>query len=140
MDHMHHEEVAEEKFCGEAVRAAVLVVLADNQITENEIRTLQTISSKLMKRSVERDELGQICSSAQQNRIEPANYALTVSKHWNQKQRARALQVMFLAATADGPLGELQLQILARMQELFDFTDAEYQRAIEQAVDWELDH
>jgi len=140
MDHMHHEEVAEEKFCGEAVRAAVLVVLADNQITENEIRTLQTISSKLMKRPVERDELGQICSSAQQNRIEPANYALTVSKHWNQKQRVRALQVMFLAATADGPLGELQLQILARMQELFDFTDAEYQRAIEQAVDWELDH
>ena len=44
---------------------------------------------------------------------------------------------MFLAATADGPLGELQLGILTKMQELFDFTDAEYHQAIEQAVEWE---
>ena len=90
-----------------------------------------------MKRPVERDELGWICSSAQQNRIEAVNYVLTVSRHWNQQQRARALQGMFLAATADGPLGELQMRILARMQELFEFTDAEYHAAIEQAVQWD---
>ena len=42
---------------------------------------------------------------------------------------------MFLAAAADGPLGELQLGILARMQELFDLTDAEYHRAIEEAIE-----
>jgi uncharacterized tellurite resistance protein B-like protein len=116
-----------------------LVVLADNEITENEISTLQTISSHLMKRPVERDELGQLCSSAQQHRIEPVNFVLTASRNWNQNQRVRALQAMFLAAAADGPLGELQLGILARMQELFDFTDAEYHRAIEQAVEWESD-
>lgn len=67
------------------------------------------------------------------------NYVLTASRHWNQQQRVRALQAMFLAATADGPLGELQLGVLARMQELFDFTDAEFHQAIEQAVEWESD-
>ena len=137
MDHLNHSEIEEEQFCIEAVRSAVLVVLADNDITENEISTLQTISSHLMKRRVERDELGQLCSSAQQHRIEPVNYVLTASRHWNQKQRVRALQAMFLAATADGALGELQLGVLAKMQELFDFTDAEFHQAIEQAVDWE---
>lgn len=139
MDHFHHCDVAEEQFCDEALRAAVLVVLADNQITENEIRTLQMVASHLLKRPVERDELGQICSSAQQHRIEPANYVLTVSRPWNQKQRVRALQAMFLAAAADGPLGELQVGILARMQKIFDLTDAEYHRAIEQAVERSLD-
>lgn len=137
MDHQNHSDVTEEQFCMEAVRSAVLVVLADNEITENEISTLQTISSHLLKRAVERDELGQLCSSAQQHRIEPVNYVLTACRHWNQRQRVRALQAMFLAATADGPLGDLQLGILARMQELFDFTDAEYHQAIEQAVEWE---
>jgi len=139
MDHLNHSDVNEEQFCIEAVRSAILVVLADNEITENEINSLQTISSHLMKRRVERDELGQLCSRAQQYRIEPVNYVLTASRHWNQQQRVRALQAMFLAATADGPLGELQLGVLARMQELFDFTDAEFHQAIEQAVEWESD-
>ncbi len=136
LDHLNPSDVTEEQFCTEAVRAAVLVVLADNEITENEINVLQTISSHLMKRPVERDELGQLCSTAQQHRIEPVNYVLTASRHWNQKQRERALQAMFLAATADGPLADLQLGILAKMKELFDFTDGEYHRAIEQAVEW----
>lgn len=139
MEHPNHSDVTEEEFCVEAVRSAVLVVLADNEITENEISVLQTIASHLMKRAVQRDELGQVCSSAQQHRIKPVNYVLTVSRRWNQKQRVRSLQAMFLAAAADGPLGELQLGILARMQELFDLTDTEYHRAIEQAVEWEAD-
>ena len=139
IDQVNPSDVAEEQFCTEAVRSAVLVVLADNQITEREISALQIISSHLMKRPVERDELGRLCSGAQQHRIEPVNYVLTASRHWNQKQRKRALQAMFLAATADGPLGELQLGILTKMQELFDFTDAEYHQAIEQAVEWETD-
>jgi len=137
MDASNPTSVSEERFCEEAVRAAVLVVLADEQITENEIMVLQRIAQDLMKRPVGRDELGRICSSAQQNRIEAVNYVLTVSRHWNQQQRARALQGMFLAATADGPLGETQMQILARMQELFEFTDKEYHAAIEQAVHWD---
>ncbi|MAI72374.1 MAG: zinc-ribbon domain-containing protein [Rhodopirellula sp.] len=139
MDHLHYSDVAEEQFGEEAVRAAVLVVLADNQITENEINSLQAIASYLMRRPVGRDELGQVCSSARQHRIEPVNYVLTVSRPWNQKQRLRALQAMFLAAAADGPLGQLQIEILASMQELFDLTDAEYHRAIEQAVEWSSD-
>lgn len=137
MDQVNHPDAKEDQFSEQAVNAAVLVVLADNVITENEIRVLQRIAAHLTQRSVDRDELGQICSNAQQNRIEAVNYVLTVSKHWNQDQRARALQGMFLAATADGELGELQLGVLARMQELFDFTDAEYHSAIEQAVEWE---
>ena len=82
---------------------------------------------------------GRFAPARKQHRIKPVNYVLTVSRRWNQKQRVRSLQAMFLAAAADGPLGELQLGILARMQELFDLTDTEYHRAIEQAVEWEAD-
>jgi len=134
MEQLSQQTAQEEEFCDEAVRSAVLVVLADNQITEKEILTVQRIATRLLQRPVGREELGQICSSAQQNRVKAVNYVMTVSKHWNRKQRSRALQAMFLAATADGELAELQLTILAEMQELLDFTDSEYQAAIEDAL------
>lgn len=137
MDQLSRQTVREEQFRDEAVRSAVLVVLADNQITEKEILTLQRIATRLLQRPVGREELGQICSSTQQKRVQAVNYVLTISKHWNQEQRRQALQAMFLAATADGQLGDLQLNVLAKMQELFEFTDSEYQAAIEEALGWD---
>ena len=107
MDHLNYSDVNEEQFCIEAVRSAILVVLADNEITENEINSLQTISSHLMKRRVERDELGQLCSNAQQHRIEPVNYVLTACRHWNQQQRVRALQAMFLGSDGGRAAGRV---------------------------------
>ena len=137
MNHPNPVMAEENQFCDQAVRATMLVVLADCKISENEISALQRISQHFWSRHVGRDELGKICSNAQQNQIEAANYVLTVSRNWNQEQRSRALQGMFLAASADGPLDPSQLAILAKMQELFDFTDAEYHGAIEQALEWE---
>ena len=137
MDQQSHEIAQEAQFCDEAIRAAILVVLADDQITENEISALQRIATRMLQRPVDRDELGRLCSIAQQNGIEARNYVLTISTRWNQTQKSRALQAMFLAASAEGELGETQLELLAAMRELLDFTDAEYQGSIEQALSWE---
>ena len=137
MDQQSHEAAQEEQFCDEAVRSAVLIVLADNQITENEILALQRIATRMLGRPVDRDELGRLCSIAEQNKIEATNYVLTVSRRWNQDQRSRALQAMFLAATSEGEFGDVQIGILAEMRELLDLTDAEYEAAIEEALSWE---
>jgi len=134
MEQRSRQTATEEQFCAEAIRSTVLVVLADDLITEKEILTVQRIATRLLGRPLGRDELGQICSSAQQTRVKANNYVLSVSKHWNHEQRTRALQAMFLAATAEGELAGLQLAILAKMQQLLDFTDSEYQAAIEEAI------
>lgn len=134
MDQQSHAEAREEQFADEAVRSAVLVTLADGAISEQEVTALQTIASQLLNRTVDRDELGYLCSIAEQNKIEAANYVLTVSQHWNHSQRLRALQAMFLAATAEGEIGAGKLQVLSKMREILDLTDEEYQSAIEEAL------
>ncbi|MEM1069114.1 MAG: TerB family tellurite resistance protein [Planctomycetota bacterium] len=136
MDQQSHEMAQEAQFRDEALRASVLVVIADDQITEAEINALQLVGNQLLERPVDREELGQLCSIAQQNEIEAANYVLTVCRRWTQKQRSVALQAMFLTATAD-EMGDEQTTLLAKMREILEFTDDEYHQAIEEALAWE---
>ena len=137
MDEEVHQYVLEEQFRDEAIRSAVLVVIADGQISDNEIDALQRVSTRLLDREVDREELGRLCSVAQQNEIEASNYVLTVSHRWSKEQREQALQAMFLAATADEGLGKPQMKILAEMRDILELTDLEYERAIEGALQWE---
>jgi uncharacterized tellurite resistance protein B-like protein len=127
----------EEQFRDEAVRAALLVVLADGHISESEIVALQKIATRLLNRNVDREELGWLCSTAEQSGVNAANYVHSVSRRWNKQQRTRALQAMFLAATAEGQLGNKRTTLLAMMREILELTDAEYQSAIEEALQWE---
>jgi len=137
MNQQQHEAAAEDQFRLEAIRSAVLVVLADGHITEAEIAALEKIVSRVLDRPVSRDEVGEICSIATQNDIQATNYVLTVSRRWNQPQRQTALQAMFLAASADGQLNEAQVKTLSQMRDILEFTDAEYQDAIQQALQWD---
>ncbi len=137
MDQKSHEALKEDQFRDEAVRAALLVVLVDGHISNEEIGSLQRIASHLLERDVDREELGWLCSTAEQSGIEAANYVLTVSRRWNTEQRTKALQAMFLAATAEGEMGPKQVATLAKMREILAMTDADYQAAIERALEWE---
>ncbi len=137
MDEEVHHFALEEQFRDEAVRSAVLVVIADGQITEPEIDALQRIASRILQREVDREELGRLCSIAQQNRIEAANYVLTVSHRWSEPQKVRALQAMFMAATAETSLADPQMQILAEMRDILKLSDRQYEQAIEEALQWE---
>ena len=137
MDEENHRMAQEEQFRDEAVRSAVLVVIADGEITENEIEALQRVASHMLQRPFDRDELGRLCSIAQQNKIEAANYVLSVSHRWSQDQRIQALQAMFMAATADEGLGETQMKILTQMRDILELSDREFEQAIEQALGWE---
>ena len=136
MDQQSHTMAQESQFREEALRSSVLIVIADGAISDAEIKSLETIGSHLLERPIDREELGQLCSIAQQNQIEAGNYVLTVSRRWSQTQRSIALQAMFLAATAE-EMGEAQTKLLARMRETLEFTDLEYEQAIEAALNWE---
>lgn len=137
MDRDAHETARREQFLEEAVRSAILVVLADGEISEPEIEALQRLASRLFDRPFDREELGELCSIAAQNRIEAKNYVLTVSRRWSHDQRILALQAMFLAATAEGELGPRQIRLLSQLREILDLTDQEYEQAIEGALEWE---
>ena len=137
MDQREHEAIQVEQFRDEALRAAILVVLEDGSISEREITALERIAYRLFDRLMNRDELGELCSVAQHNKIFARNYVMTVSRRWSESQKSEALQAMFLAATAEGKMEEPQMNLLADMRDLLEMTEQEYENAIESAIEWE---
>lgn len=137
MDQHEHEQVQEQQFREEAVRSSVLVVLEDDKISEAEVAALQRIASQLFDRIVDREELGELCSVAEQNKIKARNYVLSVSTRWSEAQKSQALQAMFLAATAEGEMGDAQIALLSKMRDILEMTQSEYQQTIEAALQWD---
>ena len=129
-----HEEIQLEQFHGELFRASVLVTLADGDISEREIATLLTIADDLHVGPHNRDSLGQECSVARENGIEPLNFFRSVAPRWNQEQRSYALQTIFLAATAEGEMGDEQTKIVSSLRDIFDMTDREFEASIEEVI------
>lgn len=136
-DRASHEAHMESQFRDEAIRSAVLVVLADGTTSDTEIQALRRIATRLLERDVDREELGHLCSIAKENRIEASNYVMSVSPRWNPSQRSLALQAMFLAATAEAGMGEKQMGVLTEMQEILEMSPMEFESSIESALAWE---
>jgi uncharacterized tellurite resistance protein B-like protein len=137
VDQAGHEAAKTDVFREEAIRAAILIVIADSEISEAEITALQRIGRRLLERPVDREELGELCSAAYQNEITAANYITTVAPRWNQQQRRLGLQAMFLAASAEGTLSEPQLEVLQHARRVMDLTESEFEEVIEQSLEWD---
>jgi hypothetical protein len=134
-----HREQQELRFGTEAFRAAVLVAMSEDQVSEEQIEILMRISSRLLEEPISREDLGYLVSSAHRNQITAANYVRSVCSGWSTEQRQFALQAMFVAATSSGGLDEPKLRLLASLRDVMDLTDAEYQDAIEAAVQWDVE-
>ncbi len=139
VDGQAQKELQELAFGGEAFRSAVLVALASGPLDDNAVETLIRISPRLLPEPVSREELGGLCSSAEQNRITAANYVRSVCPGWSVDQRQYALQAMFVAATASGELDQAKLSLLTSLQRSLELTDEEFQTAIESAIEWDVD-
>ncbi|QEG39150.1 tellurite resistance TerB family protein [Roseimaritima ulvae] len=128
---------AAEAFEQQWLRAALLVVIEHGQMTEPEIAALQRIGTQLAHRPVEREELGQLCSSAYQNRISAKHYVQSVAHLWSDEQKQTVMQACFLAASIDGDLQPPQMELLQTLKQEMQLTDEEFQQAIEAAVELE---
>jgi len=133
-DHQHAQDT---RFRIEAFRAAVLVVLHGGDINAREIATLLDIGKRILPEPIDREALGQLCSSATQNRVSAENYVRSVCRAWSTEQKQLALQAMFVAATADSGLDAKTLALLASLRNAMNLTDSEYESAIEAAVQWD---
>lgn len=134
MTREHHEQAQWEQFREQALRATILVTLADGTITEEEIEALQSVSRQLLEYPIDRDELGMHCASAQRLGVPAKNFILSAKTGWSQEQCRMVLQAAFLAASAGGELNPQQLAMLKELRDVLNLTDDEYLEAIEEAV------
>lgn len=134
LDAAEEEALRLEEAIEEILRASVLVVLADDVISEAEIQALLKISNEVLHRPLEREELGQLCSIAQQRGVRVINYVRTISHQWSPDTSRLALQCMFLAASAEGELQPPQMEGLLEIQQILGLNDDQFQGIIEESL------
>lgn len=131
--------IAEPDYHDELLRAAVLLVIAGGEIEEVEIQALQRVGTHVTGREVDREELGQICSSAVQNEVRVDDYLFSVMHRWSLAQQQRMLQTLFWVGSLDGQLDANASRLLRAWSERLQLSEREMAALIEEALAWELD-
>ncbi|MEZ6087092.1 MAG: zinc-ribbon domain-containing protein [Pirellulaceae bacterium] len=129
------QHLEEEQFHHEVMNAAVLTVVADGVITEEEIRSLGFVGQYLFRRPLDREDLGRMCSSATQVGFKPHNYLRSVVPRWDREQKIKALKAIFLATSAEGDLTPGQLEAMIAVRRTLGLNQAEFEQAIEEAIE-----
>ncbi len=135
-DERSFREAQQSQFQYDSFQAALMVVLANGEIDENEIQVLLDLGTQLLPSGIDREQLGALCSSIRLNKITPKNFIVTVSRPWTVKQRRTAVQLIFLAASAGGEIAPEPMRLLSWLREHLGLSEAEYQAAIEDAIEF----
>lgn len=131
-----HQKLLSDQAQHEIFRCMILFVLSDGYMTPNEVEPLRQLASRIFEREVDREELGKLCSMAEQSSIPAKNYVETVIRHWTFEQQALAMQTMFLAASLRGDLGSERTAVLMRMRDLAGISERDFQDLIEACLRW----
>ena len=123
-----------EQFAESVMRASVLVVATTGHVDDEDIDTLLDLARDKLGLEMDRDDLGLMFSQAHTARVHPVDYLTTISRTWNQKQKAEAVETLFLAASTGGEIEPSQMEVLMATRQMFAMTDQEYERCVEAAL------
>jgi uncharacterized tellurite resistance protein B-like protein len=123
-----------DQFGDEVLRCMVLVIAEDGHILPREIDAIQDLSQRLLERKVTRDEVLRLVSLTGQTKVKTYNFVRSMAKRWNLEQRKRALQAMFLAASADGGLRDERAAVLKQLMTALNMDETEFRQVISEAV------
>ena len=130
VDKESHQQLLDEQVQHEIFRSMILFVLTDGYMNAEEIAPLGNLASKIFSRPIDREELGRLCSRAEQSGVRAGHYVESVFKHWNGDQQRLAIQVMFLAASLRGELGSDRTEVLMGMRERAGLSESEFEALI----------
>ncbi len=137
VDAESHQQLLEDQANHEIFRAVILFMLDDGYMMPEEIEPLRELATKVFDRKIDREQLGQLCSSAEQTGVSVKNYVESVFKHWSVDQQRLAIQVMFLAASLRGKLGKARTALLMEMRERAGISPNEFEALVEDALQWQ---
>ncbi|MFN7363520.1 MAG: hypothetical protein ACK5PD_07320 [Pirellulaceae bacterium] len=112
------------------------VLCDDGKVDESEIRAARIAYQKLTSEPLSRDELGAWCGWVQTSGIHSLGWLQQSYRQWNLQRRKEMLQAMFFCASSTGTLSANRLMTLKQCQQLLDYDEQEYRRAIEETLDW----
>jgi uncharacterized tellurite resistance protein B-like protein len=98
-------------------RALVVIVGADNQVTENELQAVQDFALQNDLADVTIEQILHEAASVRQSGMDALQYISHVATQLPEEDKDRLVYHAFLAATADGELSDTRQGILAKLPE-----------------------
>ncbi len=130
-------KVEDEQAQHEIFRAMVLFVLVDGYMEVDEVGPLGKLASRIFGRTIGREELGRLCSLAEQTEIPVNNYLESVFQRWNSEQQALAIQALFMAGSLRREMGEERTRLLLWMRQRAGVSEADFEALIQDCLQWE---
>lgn len=123
-------------FREDLLKVIALTMVEDGHVTEGEIRTARRVYENMVHKELSRDDLGQMCSSVQQQRLTTLSFLATARDRRSLEEKLLLLQAQFAVSGSDGPISPGRLEALVKAQKLLGLEEGEFQRAIASTDQW----
>lgn len=121
----------------EIFRAMILFVLLDGYMEADEVEPLGILASRTFGRTIDREELGRLCSLAEQTEIPVSNYLESVFRRWNPEQKSFAIQTLFMAGSLRPEMGKERTGLLLWMRQHAGLSELDFEELIQDCLGWE---
>lgn len=121
----------------EIFRAMILFVLLDGYMEADEVEPLGILASRIFGRTIDREELGRLCSLAEQTEIPVSNYLESVFRRWNPEQKSFAIQALFMAGSLRPEMGKERTGLLLWMRQNAGVSEIDFEELIQDCLGWE---
>jgi zinc-ribbon family/Tellurite resistance protein TerB len=122
-----------EVFSDDLLRIIVLVILEDNQISDEEIQRAIDVQRVIGQSQLTREVLATACAKAGNNPMTLASYLWSGCRRWNRDNKISIVQAMFLVAGAEGEISTRRLAALSKAQQILQLTTHEFENCIVEA-------
>lgn len=123
-------------FREDLLKVLALIMVEDGHVTEDEIRTARLVYENMVQQGLSRDDLGQMCGSVQQQRLNTLSFLATARDRRSQAEKRLLLQAQFAVSGAGGAISPRRLEALVKAQKMLGLDEDEFQRAIASTDQW----
>ena len=119
-----------QQFAAELVRGCVSAIQSTRTVTAADRDLLLSMADEFGL-AMTPDELDHIVFAAGDSKFRAREYLQSVCGPWTHRQRVEATQWLFGVTTDQDEIDPATMRLMIDLRDIFDLTDAEYRRAIE---------
>lgn len=116
-------------------RGLVVIVAADNQVTEDELQAVRDFAQAHRLPEVSREQILREAAAVRQSEMNVLEYISHVAEQLSDEDKDLLVQHAFLAATAGGDLSGSRQEILKNLPAAIGVPEWRFRNVIEQAAD-----
>ena len=125
----------EAEFHAAIKRVMVLMMLADGEIHEKEIETIQLVYDKIAKKKLERADVDKEVEATNEHPRSLADYLGTLVGALNDSGKEAVVKAAFFVAAADGKITEEETRLLAELAAALEMSPTHFKGVIDGLVE-----